>query len=155
MNRNKWAAVIGVVIVSGFAVGAVILSLEPSQEERNIIHAVNNQQKVIDRNGHIKKVRLGVVPPGHEDHDHEEHGVTRFEAEVLNEDGVPIGKVVGRRIEGFGTAGLRYYWDGEMSEEEERAQRRRAWEERRDRRAQRDGQQGHDHGDRDGQHSPH
>lgn len=117
MSRKKWAVLMGGICVLGLiGVVAVLVMTEPSQEERNIINAVNNQQRVIDHNGHIEKVSL---------EDADDEGIMRFEAEILNESGVPIGKVRGRRIEGFGTIGLRYEFEGEPPDPGRRGRGRR------------------------------
>jgi len=139
MSKKKWAAVIGGLIMIGMIAGAVLLMMGPSSEELNIMNAINNQKRVIDHKGHVNKVIL-------EKKDHD--GVMPFEAKILNESGVSIGTVKGRRIEGLGTAGLWYAFEGEPPDPE-----------RQHHGHHRDGQQGpggppdqqgsHDHGGQD------
>ena len=83
------------------------------KEKRRIIKAVNRHKVVAERDGHVKGVTI------HEALDKDAN--SPFVAEIYDEDGNPIGKVRGNRIEGFGTIVRSYVWYDEPGWEEKEA----------------------------------
>ena len=78
-------------------------SCGPSEEDRQLLGVVNGLEEVVQKGGHIKTV---TSERGQDD----EGNFYRYEAEILNEQGVAIGKLRGRRVEGFGTMKPRILW---------------------------------------------
>jgi len=114
------------------AVGCLCLlaACGPSEEEQYILDAVNNAPEIQAKGGHIEDLVLGnsrdkerekereKADDKHKQKKRPERGNQdqRFEAEILDNDGKPIGKVRGFRVEGFGTRLGRIEWYGEKQE---------------------------------------
>ena len=121
----------------------VVWGCGPSKEERKVIEALNQTQELIDRNAYVFDVKL--------DTDSEE-AVFRFEAELVDPDGNPIGKISGRRVENFGTIIRHRVWYDEVDPDEvkdmreweskEREKRRERWRQRREERTRRRAESG-------------
>lgn len=115
---------------------AMVYGCGPSKEERKVIEALNKTKELADREAYVLDVDL--------DTDSDD-AVFRFEAEVLDKDGDPIGKISGRRVENFGTVIAHRAWYDEVDPEEvkdmrawerkEREKRRERWRQRRAERA--------------------
>ena len=96
--------------LTGIAFTALIMfamfgpeSCGPSEEERQLLATLNNLDEVVQKGAHIKTVTS-------ERGDKNDDDVYRFEAELLDEKGVAIGKLRGGRVEGFGTMKPRFLW---------------------------------------------
>ena len=96
--------------LTGIAFTALIMfamfgpeSCGPSEEERQLLATLNNLDEVVQKDAHIKTVTA-------ERGDKNDDDVYRFEAELLDEKGVAIGKLRGGRVEGFGTMKPRFLW---------------------------------------------
>jgi len=74
-----------------------------SEEQERVLAGVNTIPDIVDRNGHVESVTLD-RSEGHGDN------VYRFDGEVLDNDGVAIGRVRGGRVEGFGTMRPHVMW---------------------------------------------
>ncbi len=72
-----------------------------NKEARSTVEALNKHETIIERDGHVKKVEIERMG---------DRLAFRFEAEILNEQGEPIGRVTGRRVEGFGTRVRHFEW---------------------------------------------
>lgn len=127
------------------AIAALLTSLlwgcGPSPEELWVAEAVDKNPKIAERGGRAGKVTLG---------ESQEEKVCIFEAEIIDAAGKPIGKVRGRRIEGFGTRFRRFYWYDEVDPDsvgkladwpEQERERRRKWREERRKRRNREAQE--------------
>lgn len=79
----------------------------PSEDERQLLATLNSLEQVLERGGHVKTVTR--VKRNDEDDDDREN-VYRFEAEILDQNDVAIGRVRGGRVEGFGTMRPRFLW---------------------------------------------
>lgn len=91
-----------------------------SEDERRVLSIVNNLPEITEKGGHVKEITR--------DEDDEDDSVYRYEAQILNGDGVPIGRLRGGRVEGFGMRKPRILWyetPGEVEEWPSRARRRR------------------------------
>lgn len=98
---------------------ALLAACGPPEEQQHILDAVNNAPELKEKSGHIEKITFGESKRKDQDkdknkrrpdHDNQDQ---RFEAEILDNDGNPIGKVRGFRVEGFGTRIGRVEWYGE------------------------------------------
>ena len=108
-----------------------------NKEKQKVIEALNQTQELIDRNAYVLDVEIDTDA---------KDAVFRFEAQVVDEDGNPIGKISGRRVENFGTVVRHRVWYDEVDPEEvkdmsewerkEREKRRERWRERRQERRQ-------------------
>ena len=78
-------------------------SCGPSDEERQLLATMNALDEVTARGGHVEKIVVETGEGGDE-------SVYRFEAEIMNSEGLAIGRLRGRRVEGFGTLSPRFQW---------------------------------------------
>jgi uncharacterized membrane protein YgcG len=78
-------------------------SCGPSEEDKQIRAVVDNIDEIAQKGGHVKTV----TTERGKDND---GNFYRFEAEIFNEQNVAIGKLRGRRVEGFGTMKPRILW---------------------------------------------
>ncbi|MCK5862317.1 MAG: hypothetical protein KAH38_07520 [Candidatus Hydrogenedentes bacterium] len=97
MNRNRYTAVALVLFVAGFS----LTGCGPSKEELTVMDQFNQLEELILKGGYVKKLNR-----------FEDQGEKVFvvEAEIVDEDGVAIGRLRGRRVEGFGTRKPRIQW---------------------------------------------
>ena len=75
----------------------------PSEEEQRILDTLNTMDALIQKGGYVKEAAI----------DYEEDrgpGVYRYDAEIVDKDGVAIGRLRGGRVEGFGTMKPRIKW---------------------------------------------
>ncbi len=75
----------------------------PSEEDKQLLTTLNNIDEVVQKGGYIKTVTTERGKDGHDD-------FYRFQAEIVDEKGVAIGKLRGGRVEGFGTMKPRILW---------------------------------------------
>jgi len=78
-------------------------SCGPSQEDAKIRAVVEGNEEIVQKGGHIKEL---TTERGKDD----DGNFYRYEAEIVNDQGVAIGKLRGRRVEGFGTMKPRILW---------------------------------------------
>lgn len=108
-DKKKAVKVAGSLVALAFS-GLVLFAMfgpegcGPTEEEKQILFTLNNHQEVVDKGGHVEKFTV------QEDDDGDEEGVYRFDAEILNSDGVAIGRIRSLRVEGFGTMKPRVMW---------------------------------------------
>ncbi|HPU98899.1 MAG TPA: hypothetical protein PLO53_13235, partial [Candidatus Hydrogenedentes bacterium] len=117
-------AVVGI-LISALLIGLRFIPAEgcgPSQEERQLLQTLNNLDEVISHGGYVKEVQMKL--------DGEDDDVYGYEAEIVNEQGVPIGRLRGGRVAGFGTMKPRFLWYKTPGVPEE-------WPQRNDRRGRR------------------
>lgn len=73
----------------------------PSVEEQKVIATFNQLDELIEKGGYVKKLDKFEKRPDK---------VFFVEAEIVNEAGLPIGRLRSERVEGFGTAKPRIQW---------------------------------------------
>ncbi len=78
-------------------------SCGPSEEDRQLKAVVDNIDEVAQKGGHVKNLTT-------ERGKDSEGNFYRYEAEIFNDQNVAIGKLRGRRVEGFGTMKPRILW---------------------------------------------
>lgn len=78
-------------------------SCGPDKEELQLLKTLNALDEVAEHQGVIKTVDLQREPG-------EEDDVYRYEAQIENLDGVPIGRLRGGRVAGFGTLKPHFKW---------------------------------------------
>ena len=78
-------------------------SCGPSEEDKQLKSVVDNIDEITQKGGHVKNL---TTERGKDN----EGNFYRYEAEILNEQNVAIGKLRGRRVEGFGTMKPRILW---------------------------------------------
>ena len=110
-----------------------------NEEENTLLTQLNQLPEMKEKGGHIEEVTRDV------DEDGEDDDVYRFDAEILNRDGVVIGHLRGGRVAGFGTMTPRFHWYATPGVPEEMPERRSG------RRGSRDGSGG---GERRGDRPP-
>lgn len=76
----------------------------PSEEDQRILSVLNSLDEITAKGGHVNAISTA-QREGDDDKD-----VYRYEAEVLNQEGVSIGKLRGGRVEGFGTMKPHILW---------------------------------------------
>jgi len=107
-NKSQWIKAIFAlagILISALLIGLRFIPAEgcgPSQEERQLLQTLNNLDEIIQHGGYVKAVRLN--------RDSNEDDVYRYEAEIVNEQDVPIGRLRGGRVAGFGTMKPRIFW---------------------------------------------
>lgn len=116
------------ITVSGALIGLRFLpaSCSPDEEEAILLATLNALPEVVEKGGKIDKVTRQLDGDEHDD-------VYRYEAEILNQEGVAIGRLRGGRVEGFGTMKPRIHWyktPGVPEEMPERERRGRRWRDR-------------------------
>lgn len=88
-------------------VGAVCMMLlplfgcGPSEEERKALIRLNEFEPIVERGGQIKQFERFEMRPDR---------VFMIEAEILDQEGRPIGRLRSERVEGFGTTRPRIQW---------------------------------------------
>lgn len=75
----------------------------PSEEDRILLATLNALDEIVQKGAHIEKVNAV------RDEDDDEN-VYRYEAEILDQSGVALGRLRGGRVEGFGTMKPRILW---------------------------------------------
>lgn len=75
----------------------------PSEEDKQLLTTLNSVDELVQKGGYVKTVTSERDKGDHDDF----YG---FQAEIVNEKGVAIGKLRGRRVEGFGTMKPRILW---------------------------------------------
>ena len=103
-NTAPWFAVAGI-LISVLLIGLRFIPAEgcgSSQEERQILQTLNNLDEIIQHGGYVKKVQLN--------RDGRDDDVYGYEAQIVNEQGVAIGRLRGGRVAGFGTMKPRILW---------------------------------------------
>lgn len=75
----------------------------PSEDERQLLHTLNNLDTIKEHGGQVKKLSA-IVNFDHDDK------VYRYEAEILDYKNLPIGRLRGERVEGFATMRPRIMW---------------------------------------------
>ena len=107
-NTAQWLkasfAVAGI-LISVLLIGLRFIPAEgcgSSQEERQILQTLNNLDEIIQHGGYVKKVQLN--------RDGRDDDVYGYEAQIVNEQGVAIGRLRGGRVAGFGTMKPRILW---------------------------------------------
>ena len=91
-----------------------------SEDERHVLNVLNRLPEITEKGGHVKAIIR--------DEDDEDDSVYGYEAQILNRDGVAIGRLRGGRVEGFGMRKPRILWyktPGEVEEWPARSRRRR------------------------------
>jgi hypothetical protein len=78
-------------------------SCGPSEEDKQLLTTLNNLEELVQKGGYVKTVTS-------EREDGEGDDVYRFNAEIVDEKGVALGKLRGGRVEGFGTMKPRFLW---------------------------------------------
>ena len=106
MPRNVMY-VIGGVVAATLCIGVIFYFMGPSEDEKQIIRALNLNEKISERGGYVKRARLGAPT--------EEDNILPFDADVLDASGKPMGTAEGRRIPGLGTIVFHYNWQGESA----------------------------------------
>jgi hypothetical protein len=86
-----------------FAVVACVLvaGCGPSVEERKAMQAFNDLEVMIEHGGYVKKF---------DKFENNDEKVFEIEAEILDANDVPIGRLRSERVEGFGTMRPRIQW---------------------------------------------
>ncbi len=108
-DRAKVFKVTGSLIALSFS-GLVMFAMfgpegcGPSEEEQQIVASLNRLEDMIQKGGYVKKITTRVAEDGSRD------SVYGFEAEIVDEKGVPIGRLRSQRIEGFGMMKPRFLW---------------------------------------------
>ncbi|MBW7864000.1 MAG: hypothetical protein GX580_12040 [Candidatus Hydrogenedens sp.] len=109
-DRTKVIKVTGSLIALSFS-GLVLFAMfgpegcGPSEEEQKIVASLNRLEELIEKGGYVKKITVR-QEEGHDGRD----SVYGFEADVVNDKGVPIGRLRSQRIEGFGMMKPRFLW---------------------------------------------
>jgi hypothetical protein len=75
----------------------------PSEEDKQLLTTLNNLEELVQKGGYVK-----TVTSEREEGDGDD--VYRFNAEIVDEKGVALGKLRGGRVEGFGTMKPRFLW---------------------------------------------
>ncbi len=78
-------------------------SCGPNEEDLQLKATVDNIDEIVQKGGHVKTITTERA----KDND---GNFYRYEADILNEQNVAIGKLRGRRVEGFGTMKPRILW---------------------------------------------
>lgn len=73
----------------------------PSQEERTVLNQFNQLPELIEKGGYVKEF---------ERFEGQEEKVFVVEAQIVNEEGIAIGRLRSERVEGFGTRKPRIQW---------------------------------------------
>ncbi len=94
MNRTVWTA-------ATVALVFTLMGCGPSAEERKVIEQFNQHEELILKGGYVKELERF---EGRDDR------VFIVEAEIVDEEGTPIGRLRSERVEGFGTARPRIQW---------------------------------------------
>lgn len=97
MNRSL-CTVLAVVV---FATGLSLTGCGPSKEERIVMEQFNQLPELIEKGLYVKTL---------ERFEGDEGKVFIVEAEMVNDEGVAIGKLRSERVEGFGTRKPRFQW---------------------------------------------
>ncbi len=115
--ETKKAVTVGVSLLAiGFS-GVVFFAMfgpegcGTPEDERQVLRVLNNLPEIAEKGGHVKAIAR--------DEDDEDDTVYGYEAQILNSDGVPIGRLRGGRVEGFGMRTPRILWyktPGEIEE---------------------------------------
>ena len=90
MNKSIVMAFMVVLVVAGLS----LTGCGPSAEERTVMKQFNQLPELIEKGLYVKKIDRF---EGNEDK------VFEVEAELVNEEGVAVGRVFSQRVEGFGT----------------------------------------------------
>lgn len=91
------------IILMGAALAVVMMlaACGPSEEERKAIARFNELEEIIERGGQVKKLERFEQRPDR---------VFMIEAEIVDREGRPIGRLRSERVEGFGTVRPRIQW---------------------------------------------
>ncbi len=89
------------VMIAGVGVALVMAGCGPSAEERIVIEQFNQLEELIVKGGYVRELERF---EGRDDR------VFIVEAEIVNEEGLPIGRLRSERVEGFGTGRPRIQW---------------------------------------------
>jgi hypothetical protein len=112
-RRFLLCTVLGLVAALGFA------GCGPTAEERKILDMLNQQPEIVERGGRVESFEIRERRPrGGDDAAREERredrraegGFYGFEAEIVDANGVAIGRLRSQRVEGFGTMKPRIKW---------------------------------------------
>jgi hypothetical protein len=74
-----------------------------SDEQQRLLATLNKLDAVVEKAGHVERVATLSSDNGG-------NNVYRYEADIVNNDGVAIGRLRGQRVEGFGTMKPRIKW---------------------------------------------
>jgi len=97
MNRSICVLVVAVLSITSFS----LTGCGPSKEERTVMEQFNQLPELIEKGGYIKKL---------DRFEGQEEKVFEVEAEIVNEEGIAIGRLRSERVEGFGTRKPRIQW---------------------------------------------
>ncbi len=89
------------IITIPLLVSAVFAGCGPSQEERKAMMRFNEIEEIVERGGQVKKLERFEMRPDR---------VFMIEAEIVDSEGRPIGRLRSERVEGFGTMRPRIQW---------------------------------------------
>ncbi len=110
MAENKPKTFKIIFSITGIAFTALVMfalfgpeSCGPSQEDKTLLSTLNNLDELAQKGGYVKTVTT-------ERGKDSEGNFYRFQAEIVDEKGVGLGKLRGRRVEGFGTMKPRILW---------------------------------------------
>lgn len=100
----KLVAALLLILLSGFTIGLRFFpgGCGPSEEARRIRSTLNNLDAIRSKNAHVESLTLKRRK--------NDDSVYRYKAEIVNQDGEAIGRLRGRRVEGFGTVKPRIKW---------------------------------------------
>ena len=97
MNRSVYVVVAVLFAVISFS----LTGCGPSKEESTVMDHLNNHPELIKKGGYVKKLDRFEGQDGK---------VFRVEAEIVDKEGVAIGRLRSERVEGFGTSKPRIQW---------------------------------------------
>ncbi|MFP4502828.1 MAG: hypothetical protein ACLFTT_17685 [Candidatus Hydrogenedentota bacterium] len=100
----KLAIALALILVSGVTIGIRFFpgGCGPDEEYRRLRATLNNLDEIRERGGRVEGITL--------EEGRGNDSVFRYKAEIHNEDGLAIGRLRGRRVEGFGTVKPRIQW---------------------------------------------
>ncbi len=99
---RKMPGLLTIILVAG----ALLAACGPSKEARLTAENLSQLKTITDRGARIGTVRFMEQRRG---------GVLPFEAEILDAEKKPIGRIRGARVEGFGTRVHRIEWFSQES----------------------------------------